>query len=80
MTLNFPLGINKSISPSPCSPVSGPGTWWSPLRPQLGRWYGRALDPANQETNTAVLKRRQKQIQYGKNTSGYQNYLQQIPK
>ncbi|XP_075994679.1 stem-loop binding protein 2 [Genypterus blacodes] len=32
------------------------------------------------ETNSAVLKRRQKQIQYGRNTSGYQNYLQQVPK
>ncbi|XP_056451062.1 uncharacterized protein LOC130386272 isoform X1 [Gadus chalcogrammus] len=49
-------------------------------KPQVGCWYGRSLDPANQETNTAVLKRRQKQIQYGKNTTGYQNYLQQIPK
>ncbi|XP_056141220.1 stem-loop binding protein 2 [Lampris incognitus] len=49
-------------------------------RPQVGRWYPRLLDPANTETNTAVLKRRQKQIQYGKNTSGYQNYIQQIPK
>ncbi|KAG7282701.1 hypothetical protein CRUP_017627 [Coryphaenoides rupestris] len=50
------------------------------VRPQLGRWYGRSVDPTNTETNAAVLKRRQKQIQYGKNTSGYQNYLQQIPK
>ncbi|XP_071390837.1 stem-loop binding protein 2 [Centroberyx affinis] len=49
-------------------------------RPQLGRCYPRLLDPANTETNAAVLKRRQKQIQYGKNTSGYQNYLQQVPK
>ncbi|KAA8586633.1 hypothetical protein FQN60_000469 [Etheostoma spectabile] len=35
---------------------------------------------ANTETNAAVMKRRQKQIQYGKNTSGYQNYVQQVPK
>ncbi|KAK1874642.1 Oocyte-specific histone RNA stem-loop-binding protein 2 [Dissostichus eleginoides] len=36
--------------------------------------------PDHSETNGAVLKRRQKQIQYGKNTSGYQNYLQQYRK
>ncbi|CAJ1063170.1 stem-loop binding protein 2 [Xyrichtys novacula] len=40
----------------------------------------RLPDPSNMESNTAVLKRRQKQIQYGKNTSGYQNYLQQVPR
>ncbi|XP_039682466.1 stem-loop binding protein 2 isoform X2 [Perca fluviatilis] len=49
-------------------------------RPPLGRCYPRVPDPANTETNAAVMKRRQKQIQYGKNTSGYQNYLQQVPK
>ncbi|XP_019968117.1 stem-loop binding protein 2 isoform X2 [Paralichthys olivaceus] len=49
-------------------------------RSALGRCYPRLLDPANTETNEAVLKRRQKQIHYGKITSGYQNYLQQVPK
>ncbi|XP_024117049.1 stem-loop binding protein 2 isoform X2 [Oryzias melastigma] len=49
-------------------------------RPPFGRCYPRLPDPANSETNAAVLKRRQKQIQYGKNTSGYLNYLQQVPK
>ncbi|XP_029304333.1 LOW QUALITY PROTEIN: stem-loop binding protein 2 [Cottoperca gobio] len=44
------------------------------------RCYPRLPDPVNTETNAAVLKRRQKQIQYGKNTSGYQNYLQQVPR
>lgn len=32
------------------------------------------------EKDPIVLKRRQKQIDYGKNTSGYQNYSQLIPK
>lgn len=49
-------------------------------RPPYSRCYPRLPDPANTETNAAVLKRRQKQIQYGKNTSGYQNYLLQVPK
>uniref|UniRef100_A0A3Q2PR55 Stem-loop binding protein 2 n=1 Tax=Fundulus heteroclitus TaxID=8078 RepID=A0A3Q2PR55_FUNHE len=52
----------------------------SSCRPPYSRCYTRLPDPANTETNAAVLKRRQKQIQYGKNTSGYQNYLQQVPK
>lgn len=49
-------------------------------RSSLSRCYNRLPDSANAETNAAVLKRRQKQIQYGKNTSGYQNYLLQVPK
>lgn len=32
------------------------------------------------ERDAAVLKRRQKQIDYGKNTLGYQNYVECIPK
>uniref|UniRef100_A0A3B3ZZ39 Histone RNA hairpin-binding protein RNA-binding domain-containing protein n=1 Tax=Periophthalmus magnuspinnatus TaxID=409849 RepID=A0A3B3ZZ39_9GOBI len=49
-------------------------------RPPGGRCSARLPDPANVEINAAVLKRRQKQIQYGKNTTGYQNYLQQVPR
>ncbi|XP_039549967.1 stem-loop binding protein 2 [Pimephales promelas] len=44
------------------------------------QWSPHNADPSHFETNEAVLKRRQKQIQYGKNTCGYQNYEQQVPK
>uniref|UniRef100_A0A8C2CE35 Stem-loop binding protein 2 n=2 Tax=Cyprinus carpio TaxID=7962 RepID=A0A8C2CE35_CYPCA len=48
--------------------------------PSGRQWCPNNADPAQFETNEAVLKRRQKQIQYGKNTCGYQNYVQQVPK
>jgi histone RNA hairpin-binding protein len=32
------------------------------------------------ENNPEILERRQKQIDYGKNTQGYENYLKAIPK
>uniref|UniRef100_A0A671N9I4 Stem-loop binding protein 2 n=1 Tax=Sinocyclocheilus anshuiensis TaxID=1608454 RepID=A0A671N9I4_9TELE len=47
--------------------------------PSGRQWCPLNADPSQFETNEAVLKRRQKQIQYGKNTCGYQNF-QQVPK
>jgi hypothetical protein len=36
--------------------------------------------PAEMESQMDVLKRRQKDLDYGKNTIGYQNYVDQVPK
>ncbi|XP_051533763.1 oocyte-specific histone RNA stem-loop-binding protein 2-like isoform X1 [Myxocyprinus asiaticus] len=48
--------------------------------PSGRQWCSHTADPSQFETNEAVLKRRQKQIQYGKNTCGYQNYVHEVPK
>lgn len=41
---------------------------------------GSSFQPRECETDRAILDRRQKQIDYGKNTVGYDNYISAIQK
>ncbi|XP_039342238.1 oocyte-specific histone RNA stem-loop-binding protein 2-like isoform X1 [Mauremys reevesii] len=65
---------SKSFSPGVNMVSVGIGT-----RPGLARGASSGLR-SDTETDETILQRRQKQIDYGKNTVGYQHFLQQVPK
>ncbi|CAM2117952.1 oocyte-specific histone RNA stem-loop-binding protein 2 [Caretta caretta] len=65
---------SKPFSPEVKTVSVGIGT-----RPGLARGASSGLR-SDTETDGTILQRRQKQIDYGKNTVGYQHFRQQVPK
>ncbi|XP_034635768.1 oocyte-specific histone RNA stem-loop-binding protein 2-like isoform X1 [Trachemys scripta elegans] len=75
--LSFPW--DRPLSSKPFSPGVNMVSVGIGTRPGPARGTSSGLR-SDTETDETTLQRRQKQIDYGKNTIGYQHFLQQVPK